>query len=77
MSERRKIFSKTPKKSEFELEVIGVESIDRTNPRGPTKLEERILHSRGLGAQRVAFLDSDPPSVVNFRIKQYVLKTIC
>ena len=55
ISEERKIFSKTPKKSKFELIVIGVDSIDRTNPRGQTKLEERMLHSRGLGAQRVTF----------------------
>lgn len=37
--ERRKIFSKTPKKQDFEINVIGVEEIDRKNPRGPTKCE--------------------------------------
>ncbi len=68
--DRRKIFSKTPKKKDFEITVIGVEEIDRNNPKGPTRTEERILSSRGLGKKQITFWETDSSSIVDQRIRQ-------
>jgi|688.fasta_scaffold1454712_1 hypothetical protein len=68
--DRRKIFSKTPKKEDLEISVIGVEEIDRNNPRGPTKCEETIFRAIGLGKKQITFWETDSSSIVDHQIRQ-------
>ncbi|XP_046448536.1 uncharacterized protein LOC124197233 isoform X4 [Daphnia pulex] len=67
---RKMIFSNIPKKPDFEMNVIGVETVDRTNPRAPTKMEEKILQSKGLGIKQVTFWETDQSTTVDWRIKE-------